>query len=400
MRNHRKRWIALAGAATLSAAGLLGAAGPAAAGGPGERPAAQQQGSTYTIDGFEVRYLPPGLQRLGIHAVSAADADGRSSAISWVASDRVHGRVTVVRSARIGDVEDLRAARYGHLEDASLKRTRTNGAAAYLSERTGEMFWVPERGVGVGTYLRPARWDSGELASFSAGVRQRTEPGDPGQDAQPGGQEGAADDGAPSGPVGGAQGGDTAAGTEQGGAAGSAEEPAGAAGTQAPPEESVPIRRIAPQRAADPSPGAAVAAPEEPPQTGAQPPAAASGDSGGAPPGTGAGGSGSAGAEPAGTGPDGPASGMSPMAVRTCLAEELLLKESDARPAEVAADSGELLKLWRSVGSDTQHEAARVCAARLGAETRQVQQVVSALDTRLDEAVGPRQGARQSEHAR
>lgn len=259
MRKHQKRWIALAGATTLSVAGLVAGSGPATAEyGPGDGPLAwpvvQQGASTYTLDGFEIAYLPPGLDRYGIHAKSTSGRGGeRVSAISWVQGfDSVYGKVGVIRSEDITDLEDMRKARYSRLDDDALEKTEHHGVPAYLSKKSGELFWVPESGVGVEAYLKPDRWESDELVSLAEGVRKPQKGAESGEDpepdeagqgdqADPGGQESAAEEGGAQeteaeesqGP----ESEDEEAGGTQEGAEGSAEE---AGGTQEGAEEEGP----------------------------------------------------------------------------------------------------------------------------------------------------------------
>lgn len=88
MRKHHKRWIALAGATSISLAGFGALGGGVAA--TEEDPAGlawpviEQKASHYALDGFEITYLPPGLERHGIHAKSSIRKKGeRSSFIAW-----------------------------------------------------------------------------------------------------------------------------------------------------------------------------------------------------------------------------------------------------------------------------------------------------------------------------
>ncbi|MFB9799305.1 hypothetical protein ACFFN5_01960, partial [Streptomonospora salina] len=206
MRKHQKRWIALAGATTLSVAGLVAGGTPATAehrhgDDPLAWPVVQQSASTYRLDGFEVAYLPPGLDRYGVHADSSTGRAGeRVSTITWVQGpDSVYGKVAVIRSEDVTDLEDLRTARYGRLDDDALERIEHNGSPAYLSQKTGELFWVPEEGVGVEAYLQPDRWDPDELASMAEGVRRAQQAGSDGAASDEGGADEAASDGAESG---------------------------------------------------------------------------------------------------------------------------------------------------------------------------------------------------------
>ncbi|MFD0802645.1 hypothetical protein ACFQZU_15150, partial [Streptomonospora algeriensis] len=191
MRKHQKRWLASAGATALSVAGLVAAGAPATAehspgGDPLTRPVVQQRASAYMIDGFEITRLPPGLDRYGIHSGTMSRAGERVSTISWVQGpDSVYGEVSVIRSADITELEDMRKARYGRLDDDSLEKTRHNGSPAYLSEKTGELFWVPERGAGVEAYLRPDRWESDELVSFAESVQRHRKAAEPEGEQEP-----------------------------------------------------------------------------------------------------------------------------------------------------------------------------------------------------------------------
>ncbi|MDT0304136.1 prolipoprotein diacylglyceryl transferase [Streptomonospora wellingtoniae] len=370
MRKHQKRWIALAGAATLSVAGLAAAGGPASAEHrPGDDPPAwpvvQQNASTYSLDGFDIAYLPPGLERFGLHAASRTGNSGeRVSTVSWVqGADAVYGRVGVVRSEDITDLDDLREARYGRIDDESLQKTEANGFPAYVSEKTGELFWVPERGVAVEAYLQPDRWKADELAAFAGGVERRSANADSegAEEAAGAGQEG--------------QEGADAGGQD----AGSAESPGSGEGAAEKPEEEVPE-----QGAGDPAPGSGGDQPaEEVPGTGDQPAGEAGAD------------------QPAEAAEDVFGPGVRPAEVRTCVAEALLNGDSEATPARVAADDGELLELWRSVGSDSRDEAARACAERFGAEPAQVERMMAGLaaETGVDTAsedAGVQEGAEQS----
>lgn len=177
MRKHQKRWIALAGgtAVCLAGFGLLGGAS-AAADDEGLRwPVIQQRASTYAIDGFEIGYLPPELERYGISAESATGKKGeRASHIAWVQGpDSTYGKVAILRDADLTSLDVLRSRRYDHLEDASLERVEAESERqeAYVSESTGDYFFLQEEGVAVAAYLQPEKWDAEELAKFATSVR-------------------------------------------------------------------------------------------------------------------------------------------------------------------------------------------------------------------------------------
>ncbi|OLT28405.1 hypothetical protein BJF83_15395 [Nocardiopsis sp. CNR-923] len=185
MRKHHTRWVALLGAATLSTTGLTGLAGPAVAADDKDPrvmdwPMVEQAVSSYRLDGFEIGYLPPGLDRYGINASSLLDRRGNSqSQISWVQGpDELYGRVMVLRSEQIQNLEDLRELRYAHLPERGLERVDAMGDLqrdAYVSEATGDMFWLVEPGVAVATHLRPERWDGDELRRMAESVVELTD---------------------------------------------------------------------------------------------------------------------------------------------------------------------------------------------------------------------------------
>ncbi|MFI6575001.1 hypothetical protein ACIBFB_04310 [Nocardiopsis sp. NPDC050513] len=185
MRKHHTRWVALLGAATLSTTGLTGLAGPAVAADDKDPrvmswPMVEQAISSYKLDGFEIGYLPPGLDRYGINASSLLDRRGNSqSQISWVQGpDQLYGRVTVLRSEQVQKLEDLRELRYSHLPERGLERVGEAGDVereAYVSEATGDMFWMVEPGVAVATHLRPERWDGDELRRMAESVVELTD---------------------------------------------------------------------------------------------------------------------------------------------------------------------------------------------------------------------------------
>jgi hypothetical protein len=181
MRKHHTRWVALFSAAALSTTGLIGVAAPAAADDKDTRafswPVVRQGVSTYSVDGYEIAYLPAGLERYGVNATSTTDRQGNSqSQLSWVQGpDQLYGRVAVLRSERIQDLEDLREGRYSHLADSSLEQLEAGEAfehGAYLSEETGDLFWIQGPGVAIATHLQPDRWESGELLKLAEAVTE------------------------------------------------------------------------------------------------------------------------------------------------------------------------------------------------------------------------------------
>ena len=181
MRKHHTRWVALFSAAALSTTGLVGVAAPAAADDKDTRafswPVVRQGVSTYSVDGYEIAYLPAGLERYGVNATSTTDRRGNSqSQLSWVQGpDQLYGRVAVLRSERIQDLEDLREGRYSHLADSSLEELEAGEAfehGAYLSEETGDLFWVQRPGIAITTHLQPDRWEGGELLKLAEAVTE------------------------------------------------------------------------------------------------------------------------------------------------------------------------------------------------------------------------------------
>ncbi|MBB4930168.1 hypothetical protein F4561_000988 [Lipingzhangella halophila] len=176
MRKPSTRWVALASATTISVAGLAIASGTATADDePRPWPVVQHDASSYTLDGFTIEYLPSGLEKHGLNAKSATNRDGgRTSDITWMAGpDKIYGKITVLRDESITTLDQIREAQYGHLDDEQLAKVDNNGRDTYLSERTGDMFWVEEPGVAVTTYLQPDTWDSDELARMAAGIEQQ-----------------------------------------------------------------------------------------------------------------------------------------------------------------------------------------------------------------------------------
>ncbi|MFE1391968.1 hypothetical protein ACFW3Z_03780 [Nocardiopsis alba] len=179
MRKHHKRWVALLGAAAISTSGLVGLSGTAAADDRDAQafawPMIEQGTSSYSIDGYEIGYLPPELGDYGINATSTTDRHGdRESRVSWVRGpDQLYARVGILRSERVQDLEDLRESRYSHLSKDSLEslpESETFPSGAYLSEETGDLFWVEEPGIAVTTHLRPELWDRAELLRMAEAV--------------------------------------------------------------------------------------------------------------------------------------------------------------------------------------------------------------------------------------
>ncbi|WP_304453932.1 hypothetical protein [Nocardiopsis sp. YSL2] len=181
MRKHHKRWVALFSAAAISTTGLMGVSGTAVADDKDSRslnwPLITQGVSTYSLDGYEIGYLPPGLERYGISASSTTDRQGnRQSQISWTQGpDQLYGRVAVVRSEAFQELDDLRQSRYGHLPTGELDRLEPNETftdGAFLSEESGDLFWLEEPGVAVTTHLQPDRWSGNELVKFATSVEE------------------------------------------------------------------------------------------------------------------------------------------------------------------------------------------------------------------------------------
>ena len=181
MRKHHTRWVALFGAAAIATSGLVGLPAAASAAdrddGGLSWPVVRQGISSYSLDGFEIGYLPPGLERYGINASSTTDRQGaRQSQISWVQGpDQLYGRVTITRSERVQELDDLREGRYSHLADKNLERLAAGEGferEAYLSESTGDLFWLERPGVAVTTHLQPERWDRAELVEMAGSVTE------------------------------------------------------------------------------------------------------------------------------------------------------------------------------------------------------------------------------------
>ncbi|MBR8745379.1 hypothetical protein [Nocardiopsis sp. MG754419] len=181
MRKHHTRWVALFSAAAISASGLVGLAGPAAADDKDTKalswPVVSQGVSSYSLDGYELTYLPAGLDRYGVNATSTTDRQGNSqSQLAWVQGpDQLYGRVAVLRSERLQELDDLREHRYSHLSESSLEQlpeSETFEHGAYLAEDTGDVFWLESPGVAVTTHLQPDRWERGELIRMAESVAE------------------------------------------------------------------------------------------------------------------------------------------------------------------------------------------------------------------------------------
>ncbi|SIO91252.1 hypothetical protein [Nocardiopsis sp. JB363] len=187
MRKHQTRWVALFSAAAISTSGLVGLAGPAAADEDTKAlswPVVSQGVSSYSLDGYRIAYLPPGLDRYGINANSTTDRQGDSrSQLSWVQGpDQLYGRVAVLRSENLQELDDLRSSRYSHLADSSLEElpeSETFEHGAYLAEETGDLFWLASPGVAVTTHLQPDRWESDELVRMAESVAEPAAPATP-----------------------------------------------------------------------------------------------------------------------------------------------------------------------------------------------------------------------------
>ena len=184
MRKHHTRWVALCSAVAISTSGLVCLAGPAIADDENTRafawPVVSQGVSSYDLDGYELTYLPSGLDRYGINASSTTDRQGNSrSQLSWVRGpDQLYGRVTVLRGESLQEIDDLRSSRYSHLSEDSLEQLPESEAfehGAYLSEESGDLFWIDKPGVAVATHLQPDRWKSSELVRMAEAVAEMTE---------------------------------------------------------------------------------------------------------------------------------------------------------------------------------------------------------------------------------
>lgn len=184
MRKHHKRWVALLGAAAIASSGLVGLPGAVAADEKDMRtltwPEVSQGVSSYSLDGYEIGYLPAGLERHGIHASTTTDRLGNTqSQLSWMRGpDQLLGRVSVLRSDDIQQLDELRERRYGHLPERTLERLDSGEALrseAYLSPETGDLFWIDEPGVAVALYLQPDKWGSGELVRMAESLTSKEE---------------------------------------------------------------------------------------------------------------------------------------------------------------------------------------------------------------------------------
>ncbi|MFD6949450.1 hypothetical protein A6A08_04940 [Nocardiopsis sp. TSRI0078] len=257
MRKHHKRWVALFGAAAIASSGLVGLPGATA----GERdtraqnrPVASQSASSYSLDGYEIGYLPEGLEEYGISASSVTDRKGnKQSQISWIQGpDQLFGRVTVLRSESIQSLEDLRSMRYGHLREGSLQRMERNEALeheSYLSQETGDLFWMEKPGVAMAVHLQPDRWGSGELVRMAESLKPAdSSPQDPAEEP--------AGEGAPSEEP-------TAKESGQGGPAAGGQA-TGAEGVQEPAGGAVPLDKVADGTPADVAGNAPVGRPADP----------------------------------------------------------------------------------------------------------------------------------------
>ncbi len=207
MRKHHKRWVALLGAAAIASSGLVGLPGAVAADEKDMRtltwPEISQGVSSYSLDGYEIGYLPAGLERHGIHASTTTDRLGnRQSQLSWMRGpDQLLGRVSILRSDSMQQLDDLRERRYGHLPERTLERLDSGEALrseAYLSPETGDLFWLDEPGVAVALYLQPDKWSSGELVRMAESLTRKEapaegagEPGPEGSESEGPGPEGA-----------------------------------------------------------------------------------------------------------------------------------------------------------------------------------------------------------------
>ncbi|MCP3016472.1 hypothetical protein NGM33_24395 [Nocardiopsis dassonvillei] len=207
MRKHHKRWVALLGAAAIASSGLAGLPGAVAADEKDMRtlawPEISQSVSSYSLDGYEIGYLPAELERHGIHASTTTDRLGnRQSQLSWMRGpDQLLGRVSILRSDSMRQLDDLRERRYGHLPERTLERLDSGEALrseAYLSPETGDLFWLDEPGVAVALYLQPDKWSSGELVRMAESLTRKEEApaegnGEPAPEG-PGSQEPAAEE--------------------------------------------------------------------------------------------------------------------------------------------------------------------------------------------------------------
>lgn len=197
MRKHHARWVALFGATALATTGTVG---PVTVAQADEQslawPVVTKGEETYSLDGYTIGHLPEGLEQYGVNASSSTDRqNNRQSRISWIqGADELYARVTVVRSERVQDLEDLRESTYSHLASSELEQL-TKGEDfnrdAYLSEATGDLFWLEEPGVAITTHLRPERWNGEELVRLAESVAETEEEvpeEDPAEDEAPEGE--------------------------------------------------------------------------------------------------------------------------------------------------------------------------------------------------------------------
>ena len=173
MRKHHTWWVALLGAGALT---VCGTAVPAAAdGGTPARQGVGRGGSDHGLDGFTIGPLPEGLERHRVNASSSSDREGdRRSEITWGQdSDDLAGRVAVLRSEAVQDLDDLRQDRFSHVRTDAVERLGRNEGfenGAYLSESTGDLFWLEDPGVAVLIHLDPEQWDREELERVAGAV--------------------------------------------------------------------------------------------------------------------------------------------------------------------------------------------------------------------------------------
>lgn len=173
MRKHHTWWVALLGAGALTACGT---AVPASADdGAPARTGGERGESDYSLDGFTIGHLPEGLGRHRVNASSSTDREGnRQSEITWDQdSDDLAGRVAVLRSDAFQDLDELRQDRFSHVRTGALEHLgRGEGFenGAYLSESTGDLFWLENPGVAVLTHLAPEQWDREELERVAGAI--------------------------------------------------------------------------------------------------------------------------------------------------------------------------------------------------------------------------------------
>lgn len=178
MRKHHTWWVAFLGAGALTACGT---AAPASADeGTPSGTGTERGESGHSLDGFTIGHLPEGLERHRVNASSSIDREGnRQSEITWgQGSDDLAGRVAVLRSDSFRELDDLRQGRFNHVSASALEylgqgEDFDNGA--YLSESTGDLFWLEEPGVAVLTHLAPGQWDREELERVAGAIAPATE---------------------------------------------------------------------------------------------------------------------------------------------------------------------------------------------------------------------------------